>query len=240
MTKLTVKRLHGKVRQEITRRVTEHEYGMGERLPSVCKLANSFGVSVITVARALRDLRSTGVVDCVPGLGSFVRQRRRFVFDLDVLLRTSETPSQHFFERQIKIISVTREKLSSFDFSEFDAPIETMCCVRSLISIDAMPIMFDTVYLSLCLGDNIVSELNGRSIGEFLRDREISFDNVRLFIDARTASNDAKAAFAIPEAFPTLRRVYQLITEHPLDSVFGISESPFDRLAWRVDGVPQI
>ncbi|MPW11390.1 GntR family transcriptional regulator [Paraburkholderia sp. CNPSo 3155] len=229
--KMIAKRLHEKIRHEITRRVAEQECAVGERLPSICELADSFGVSVTTVGRAIEDLRSTGIVDCVPGRGIFVREKRRFILDFGFSLTRSVGRQPPVIEPQTTIVSVTREELSSFVFREFDVPIEPICCVRTLTSIATMPIVFDTLYVSQCFGDDIVDELDRKSVGDLLHDRGIPVESSRLLIQARPASDEAKAVFSIPEGFPTLQRVYQLIAQDPVVSVFGVSESPFDRLA---------
>ena len=44
----------------------------GARLPSVRTLAVDLGLNVNTVARAYRDLERAGVVDTMPGMGTFV------------------------------------------------------------------------------------------------------------------------------------------------------------------------
>jgi len=48
----------------------------GEQLPSELELVRTFGVSRITVTRAVRDLYQAGLVERVAGSGTFVKQRR--------------------------------------------------------------------------------------------------------------------------------------------------------------------
>ncbi len=52
--------------------VARGDLGSGERLPSVRNLAEDLGLNVNTVARAYRDLERAGVVDTMPGMGTFV------------------------------------------------------------------------------------------------------------------------------------------------------------------------
>jgi GntR family transcriptional regulator len=51
------------------------EIGMGERLPSEAQLGVMFRVSRITSRQALAELERDGLVERVPGKGTFVRQR---------------------------------------------------------------------------------------------------------------------------------------------------------------------
>lgn len=50
-------------------------WGPGDRLPSEAELVETFGVSRITVGRAMRDLQRDGLVDRRPGSGSYVSER---------------------------------------------------------------------------------------------------------------------------------------------------------------------
>ncbi|REG58663.1 DNA-binding GntR family transcriptional regulator [Paraburkholderia sp. BL6669N2] len=226
--------LHERIRKEIKRRVAEHQYEMGDRLPSASELAKEFGVSLITIARALCDLQSAGVVDTVPGRGTFVRESRRFVFDIDFLFSSFKDESRYTLARSVTAASVTQGKIANPILLEFDTPNETMHCVKSMITVDGMPIIHDVLYVPLCFGDKIVDELEGKSVGEVLRGQGVQFDEVRLLVHAWPASDEAKVTFGISDGFPTLRRAYQLMTDNPSLTFFGVSESPFDRLAFSV------
>ena len=48
----------------------------GDRLPTEAQLVRQFGVSRITVSRAVRDLQAAGLVERKPGSGTFVRGSR--------------------------------------------------------------------------------------------------------------------------------------------------------------------
>ncbi|RWM38700.1 GntR family transcriptional regulator [Mesorhizobium sp.] len=227
--------LHEKVRKEIVRRVSESKYKVGESLPSVAALAGEFGVSVITIKRALRDLQPTGILRTVPGLGIFVQERRRFIRDLDFCVTSLGDAQRSGLRPPVQLTSVTRERIRDPAFSEFDAPTGTMLCIRNIISTDVTPIMFDTSYLPLSLNDKVVDEFGDKLVTEVLREQGTCFHTTRLLIDAAPASEEAQHAFRIPNGYPTLRRLYQLTTLDPSFSVFGIAESPFDRLSCSVE-----
>src|SRR5688572_32957317 len=52
--------------------VARGDLARGARLPSVRNLAVDLGLNVNTVARAYRDLERAGVVNTMPGMGTFV------------------------------------------------------------------------------------------------------------------------------------------------------------------------
>ncbi|MCT2581263.1 MAG: GntR family transcriptional regulator [Mesorhizobium sp.] len=223
--------LHEKVRQKILQRVITNEYKAGERLPSTTALASEFGVSVITIGRALRDLKTIGIVRTVPGLGAFVRDMRRFIGDLDFSFTSLGSAQKHGLKLSIHLTSVTRERIQHSVFNDFDTPIGTMHCIRKIISVDGTPIMFNTLFLPLSLDGKIIDELGDTFASKALRDHGIRFRKTRLLIDAAPASEEAQQAFGIPNGYPTLRRFCHLTTADISFSVFGIAESPFDRLA---------
>jgi DNA-binding GntR family transcriptional regulator len=55
-------------------RIGSGEYGPGSALPSILALAQEFRVTTNTVRKALRILKDEGLVESVPGYGTFVRK----------------------------------------------------------------------------------------------------------------------------------------------------------------------
>ena len=227
--------LHENVRQEIMRRVRSGEYEAGQALPSTASLSEEFGVSAITVKRALRDLQPTGILRSVPGLGTFVRERRRFIRDLDFSLTSHADALRLGLEPSISLVSLTREKIADPAFDPLDPPGDLMLCVRKVIFADKTPIMYDTSYLPRSLDDAVVEEFGEKFIGDALRARGTKFTRTKLLIDAAPASEQARETFTIPNGYPTLRRLYRLGTTDKSFCVYGVTESPFDRLACMVE-----
>lgn len=60
------------VAEDIAADITSGTLSLGERLPSELDLAASYGVSRITVRRAIKELRSDRLVKVVQGRGTFV------------------------------------------------------------------------------------------------------------------------------------------------------------------------
>lgn len=66
-----------RIAAEIRVRIDAGEFSPGAPIPTVAALMIEFGASNTTVQRALRTLRAAGMVESVPGKGTFVRQRPR-------------------------------------------------------------------------------------------------------------------------------------------------------------------
>lgn len=65
-----------RVKDHIAARIAAGEWAPGARVPSEGELTRSFGLSRMTVNRALRELAAEGQIVRVQGVGSFVAQRK--------------------------------------------------------------------------------------------------------------------------------------------------------------------
>lgn len=68
--------LYERIKQFILEGIRSGEWGPGARLPSEGELTARFGISRMTINRALRELAADGIIRRVQGLGSFVAERK--------------------------------------------------------------------------------------------------------------------------------------------------------------------
>lgn len=71
--------LYMKVYNDIRRKIEDGEYQSGEKLPSDKQFSEEYGVSLITVKKALEMLKDQGLVKRVSGTGSFVTDKHSSV-----------------------------------------------------------------------------------------------------------------------------------------------------------------
>lgn len=223
--------LHEEIREVIRERVLNGYYEIGVPITSTTKLGEEFKVSQITVKRALRDLKTAGVLSSIPGKGTFVKERRRFLRTLDVWVSSMENAKELGFEPTIDLISITREKIIHPDLAELNPPNKSMYCVKKIILADGIPIMYDTAYVSTNIDEAILDECGERFIADALRRHNIEIISTNMVIDASPASIGAQQIFSITNGYPTLRRLYNISTSDSDISIYGIVESPFDRVA---------
>ncbi|WP_342709895.1 GntR family transcriptional regulator [Bradyrhizobium sp. B124] len=221
--------LHERVREELLKRITIGTYPPGESIPSTAALCEEFGVSPITIKRALRDLRVSGELVAVAGKGTFVKRKRRFVLALDAGIST-------WGEASIRLLSITREKISEPTMEIFNPPAKAMLCVRKMIFFaDEVTVMYDATYLSSDVSGDIVDEFGERLIADALRRHGIDIVNTSHLVDAAPAAGQAAELFSVPNGYPMLRRFYKVETAKPSITVFGVVQSPFDRLACSIN-----
>ena len=60
-----------RVEADLRRRIEADEWASGQALPSIALLAEHYGVSRATVAKALRRMADDGLVEVVPQWGTF-------------------------------------------------------------------------------------------------------------------------------------------------------------------------
>jgi GntR family transcriptional regulator, arabinose operon transcriptional repressor len=62
--------------EDLSSDILSGRFKAGEKLPSEAALVKKFGISRITVGRALRELQNRGLVSRIAGSGTYVRKRR--------------------------------------------------------------------------------------------------------------------------------------------------------------------
>ncbi|WP_342723890.1 GntR family transcriptional regulator [Bradyrhizobium sp. B097] len=223
----TASSLHESIREELLKRIRSGAYEPGSPIPSTAMLTQEFGVSPITIKRALRDLQAAGALVSVAGKGTYVKKQTRVLRKLDVATPLSE-------DTKLQLISITREKISDPVMLTFDPPKGGMLCVRKIIFADGGPLMYDATYLSSDVDDEIVEEFGERFVTMALKRHGIDLVNTDLIIDAAPATGKVEEVFGIPTGYPMLRRFYKITTTDPQVTVFGVVQAPFDLLACSV------
>ena len=152
--------LYQQTRDEIARRIRTGVYKRGENLPSQEQLANEFGVSLITIRRAINELELDGLVDRRHGIGNQVRNATRPLvisissFNADVkagririvrtLLQYDTVPASEEVARKLHVQTGSQMR----HFSRLDAE-------------GGMPFSVDDVYVPAVLAAEITSEMAG-------------------------------------------------------------------------------
>ncbi|MGF6482938.1 GntR family transcriptional regulator [Paraburkholderia sp. JPY419] len=220
--------LHESVREELRRRIAAGAYSLGLPIPSTVMLSEEFGVSSITVKRALRDLQAAGELTAVPGKGTYVKRQQRLLRQLDVMQPSLQDTS-------IQAVSVTREKISDPTMNTLAPPDHVMLCIRKTIWTDDAPFMYDITYLSPEIDNEIVEEFGARFVVDVLKTHSIDIQKTHIVIDAAPAAGAVEGIFDVPNGYPMLRRLYRMETSDPGITVYGVVQAPFDRLACTVD-----
>lgn len=76
LDRMSTKPLFAQVEQSLNAAVTSGQFKSGERIPTEPELAEAFGVSRITIRRAIDELSNHGVLIKRQGKGTFVREQK--------------------------------------------------------------------------------------------------------------------------------------------------------------------
>lgn len=80
--KISNKKIYEQVADIILESIKSGEYKVGDKLPSIQKLAQIYGVSVASIREALNALRTIGVIELKQGYGTFIKQIEPKFFEL--------------------------------------------------------------------------------------------------------------------------------------------------------------
>jgi DNA-binding GntR family transcriptional regulator len=227
------------VRETIEERVAIGTYKFDEPLPSVLALADELGVSGITIRRALADLQNAGLLRTVPGLGTFVNATRRFVRHLNRV----RDPHYGAFEEALHIGKTATTRTLSVElrnpqdpvFSMFEVANAKHICINKLILIDDEPMALEHTFVTMPIDQDFLDELTNDLMYRALRKRKLKLTQNRLYFDAAPASPELSSLLGVPVGYPTIRHFYNPVVKDVGFSLYGVSISPFDRLAYAVD-----
>src|SRR5512136_436795 len=150
--------LYRTVYDSLRERILAGDYPPGVALPSEPRLVQDYGVSLITVRRALQELVFDGLIERRQGVGSFVREASRGVvvglssFDADVAEGRLRLARDLLADRELPAPADVAERLR----------VPHGSIVRYLARLDrqgATPFSVDEVYIPPPLARTVTSEL---------------------------------------------------------------------------------
>lgn len=135
----------------IRERISRGEFAPGDRLPSESELGSAYQISRVTTRQALADLERDGLLDRVPGKGTFVRSRpahverpSRLTGFRENLLALGLVPSYHTLRAEASRVSpMIADRLS--------APSGKVYVIERVLQADGDPVAFHISYLPLWL-----------------------------------------------------------------------------------------
>jgi DNA-binding GntR family transcriptional regulator len=146
--------LYRQVYDQIRQRISAGVYARGSALPSETKLGLEFGVSQITVRRAIHELALDGLIDRRQGIGNIVRNRARSVL-IGLSSFTADVAAGRL--RLVRTL-LADEMIAAGDEVAAKLEIQNGALVRHLRRLDsegAMPIAIDDVYTPAALAGAI-------------------------------------------------------------------------------------
>jgi GntR family transcriptional regulator len=199
--------LYRSVKDEIRRRILTKVYPPGARIPSVDDLALEFGVSNITVRRAVRELAQGGLLSTRQGRGVFVSHQRRVERNLNLahvipfeqeMEASGVTASLHHLS--LSLVPQTDEPF----LSGVERPSRHFHKVERLLLADGEPVGFDTLWLPAWVASKLLDKLQGSFIVSQLPERGFHIEQVKFQIEATQIGEAHSSLLNIASGSPLL------------------------------------
>lgn len=190
----------------------------GDRLPSDTDLCREFGVSRMTARNAMQRLAEDGLVQRIPGLGSFAVERPahryadRLLAFSNEMERQGRTPSSRLLCREIRPASAAE----AADLRV--RPGDAVVVVRRLRLADGVPMAIESAILAGRTATTVMAaDLETGSLHEALAAADIHLRRGKATITAEAATAEDALLLGVPQGEPLL------VERRVIDDVHGRS-----------------
>ncbi|MBY0409337.1 MAG: histidine utilization repressor [Burkholderiaceae bacterium] len=196
--------LYQQVKDFIARRIQEGVWRAGDRLPSENDLVNQFGVSRMTVNRALRELVEQGRIVRVAGVGSFVAEDKPQSTLLQIANLASEIRHRGHDYRcdvlSVERISANLEVAAALDLRTGESVFHSLCIHRE----DGLPVQLEDRYVNPIQAPQFAQQdFSQLQPSEYLV-RNVPFDQIEHVVDAVLPTPEQAALLEMNAGEPCL------------------------------------
>jgi GntR family transcriptional regulator len=193
----------------------------GERLPSDAELCDEFGVSRMTARNAMQRLADDGLVQRIPGRGTFVvaapahRHADRLMAFSHEMLRQGRTPSSRLLARDTRRAADREAVALGLD------PGDPVVTVRRLRLADGIPLAIETAVLVGRISDVVLAaDLETGSLHETLARAGLQLrrGSATISSEAATAEDARLLEVAVGEPLLVERRVIADAHGRPIEA----------------------
>jgi len=193
----------------------------GDRLPSDSDLCREFGVSRMTARNAMQRLAEDGLVQRIPGLGSFVveppshRYADRLLAFSHEMRRLGRVPSSRLLAREIRPASDSEASALQI------RPAEPVVAIRRIRKVDGVATAVETAVLVRRTSDVVMgADLETGSLHEALAGAGLHLRRGHATITAEAATPDDARLLGVAEGDALLveRRVILDVHGRPVEA----------------------
>jgi len=233
--------LYAQVKDHISRKIQDGTWPAGHRLPSEHELVAQFGISRMTVNRALRELVDQGRITRVAGVGSFVAEDKPQSTLLQIANIASEIRHRgHDYRCQmlaVERVAASPDVAAWLDLRAGESVFHSLCLHRE----NETPVQLEERYVNpLVVPDYLAQDFTTMPPSEYLV-RNVPFDQIEHLVDAVLPTAEQAEHLAMSTADPCLlltRRTWTRTT--PVTWVRCLHPASRYRLGsrFRADGNP--
>ncbi|MBF8191799.1 GntR family transcriptional regulator [Nonomuraea sp. K274] len=197
--------LHVRIRRALEARIRTGQWGPGTRIPTEAELCEEFGVSRITVQRALRDLADAGLIVRFRRRGSFVAQaigQHNLLRFTGLLIQGPETQGDHrVIAAQVMPARSARLRLPGVPGEEAVIQME-----RHKLGADGHLVHTEVHVLPFRLAPDLLDQpLGPLTTHAYLRDRGVELVRARMYVEPYALADAEAGLFGLPAGTAVFR-----------------------------------
>jgi GntR family transcriptional regulator len=199
--------LHGRIHEELRERIVSGSWREHARVPSESELMRQYGVSRITVRKALSDLERDQLIFKVAGKGSFVAQAKPFQ-ELGRLQGFAEAMGAMGHETYNRVLALKTVAASEQVATHLKLTVGTKVTeIRRVRYLNREPVSLDLTWVPRELGDRLAREdLTTRDIFLILENQcGLALGHAELSIGATVADTKVARLLAVEVGAPVLQ-----------------------------------
>ena len=230
--------LHLDISEQIHQQIIDGRYLPGDKLPSERKLIAEWGVSRITIRRAIANLVQQGLVTTYQGKGAFVTEQRKVAYTLSNPLTFLQDDLQN---KGIKL------SLQNITFELVPASTElqkilqlppnnpTVYLQKKILLTDNVPGGVDITYILPEIGQKLATELKQNMTFPILERHNWKIARVAAIIECTNANLELSEYLDVPLGHPLLVYRHTAYTTNNRPIVHGETISRGDRFCYAVN-----
>ena len=196
--------LFQQIKDYISRKIQDGSLRAGDRLPSEHELVAQFGMSRMTVNRALRELVEQGRIVRVAGVGSFVAEQKPQSTLLQIANLASEIRARgHDYRCEMLLVERVAAPLdvaAALDVRTGESVFHSVCVHME----DGLPIQLEDRYVNPRVApDYLQQDFKQQQPSEYLV-RNVPFDEIEHVVDAVLPTTEQAERLQMPPAQPCL------------------------------------
>lgn len=217
------------IREVIYNKIISGEYKTGEKLPSEDKLAEEFGVSRMTVCKALAELVNNEYLTRIQGSGTYVSKIRKEGSHLDIV-GFNDSMNKKGFKVNTKVFLKQLEVPSKEIVKKLNIPFtQKVIHLKRLRLVNNEPIVVQDTYLNAKLCEELLEvDFENNALYESIRN--ICGRNIirsKDIIEAIAADAETSELLEVKVGFPVLltQRIAYVDNNVPIELTYSLYRS---------------
>jgi len=229
--------LHLLISEKLREQIVLGEFIPGGQLPSEHQLMDLFGVSRITVRRAIANLVNQGLVEAQRGKGVFVKEQRKLVYRLsNPMVFFDEDMARQGASNSVKNLvfeqrTPPQDVRSLLQLEDATTPVYFQ---KKLLIVDASPIAVDITYTVGEVVKAFAESLQAKMTFPLLEQHGIPIERIETTLECTHTNLELSQYLNAPLGSPLLVYRYVAYTCNDRPVVCGESLSRGDRLSYSV------